>query len=101
MSASHPSKVRMTVEVRLISITAPATSSTVIWSPIRRMWRTKMTIPANMFPSTVWKAIPAAMEHTYSLRAFTDFALGMTSVSAAAMATGRRRAHEDAGEVRP
>ena len=88
MRTSRPSKVRTLVLVSETAATVPATSCTAIWSFTRNLSRARMTMPANMFPGTVWKAMPAAIDSTpMPPRALTGLMLGNTMVSAAAHAT--------------
>ncbi|CAM3860096.1 hypothetical protein MIFL109517_09430 [Micrococcus flavus] len=83
-STRRPSKVLMPVADRPISTTVPAWSATAIWSPTRKRSRARITMPANMLPSTVWNAMPAAIEMTpIPPKTSTGLTLGKTTVTAA------------------
>lgn len=87
MSTRRPSKVRTAVLVRETAVTVPATSWTAIWSSTRNLSLARITIPADMVPRTVWKAMPAAMVSTpMPPSASTGLTLGKTTVTAAAKA---------------
>ena len=88
MSTSRPSKVRTVVLVSDTAVTVPATSRTAIWSSTRNLSLARITMPANMLPSTVWNAMPAAMVMTpMPPSALTGRTLGNTTVTAAANAS--------------